>query len=213
MRFPQSVPMSEDRPGVWFGYHFYRLCRDLNPDLSLQDFRASIETKISPAMARDISLKSNGSTLSTVEDYLHVFAMAAESHFAPHSFRQPATNTSRASPRPPTRVTAVPERPPHPRKDQPRPDQNRAQRGQDGGPRKCYNCGKPGHIAARCSEPLSAAAIAILDAHPDHDEGDSKSIIEDEYVQEATSQWVTQEPSVAALAWSSEPNLGPYSED
>lgn len=120
--------------------------------------------------------------------------MAAEGHFAPRSVRPPATSPSRASPRSATRAATrrtpfrQPERSPQPREDLTCPDQNRSQRGQDGGPRKCYNCEKPGHIAAPCSEPLSAAAIALLDAQHDQDNGDTATVIENEYVEEASSQ-------------------------
>lgn len=222
MSFPGSVPRDQARGGQWFVYELYNICDALVPNLSLGEFRSTVESKVPSRLAHDLNLRESLRPFVDIEDSIVAFSQAT-SMYRPNLER---SGDPRRDPRRANDRTDRPEylqRPlrlegtfrdmrnrspvgPKPSAES-RPPGNRAPNVADRNVQEqvCFNCQKPGHYARDCSQaatPRTRQVIAALagytpDREDDSLEGGTASPEPESSILEAA----LPDAAVAALSW------------
>lgn len=225
MSFPGSVPKDQARGGQWFVYELYNICDALVPNLSLGEFRSTVESKIPARLAHDLNLRGSLRPFTDIEDYIAAFADAT-SMYRPSLER---TNDSRRDTRRPS--ADRPDRPNYiqrplrlegtfrdmrerntatskPAADLRTPG-NRAPNVTDRTTKDpvCFNCQRPGHFARECTQATTSRTRQVIAALTGYTP-DTESSVPQETVEtprEENSPKSEEEeipPAVAALSWS-----------
>lgn len=79
LRFPESVPDKESRPGQWFIYRLHELFDALSSALSLRTFRSTAGSKTSARICVDNDIRDTVEIFTTIADYIGAFRPVAAS--------------------------------------------------------------------------------------------------------------------------------------